>query len=119
MKMTLMMALGAVVALGGCVTVPQGVQLPAGQALLVAEAGMDGANHAATIAANGGVFAGHPDTARSTHAAVDAGNNAVSAAHTLYAKGDIPGTISQLNEALKDVAAIEAASKPVTTGAKQ
>lgn len=111
MKMVQMTALGAMIALGGCVTVPQGVQLPAGQALLVAEAGMDGANHSATIAANSGVFTGHPEAARKVHSIVDAGNNAVSAAHTLYAKGDIPGTVGQLNEALKDVAAVQAASK--------
>lgn len=94
--------------LTGCSTLDK-VELPAGQALLVAEAATDGANHTATIAATSGLLKG--DAARKVKAAVDAGNNAVSAAHSLYAKGDIPGAIGQLNTALADVAAIQAAAK--------
>lgn len=95
--------------LTGCLSIPDKVQLPAGQALLVAEAGVDGANNAAVIAANSGLLKGEP--ARKTHAAVDAANNAVSAAHTLYTKGDIPGTVSQLNIAFRNVADIQSAAK--------
>lgn len=97
-----------VLSLGGCVTLPDKVSLPAGQALLVAEAGVDGANHAATIAATSGVLKG--ESARKVHVAIDAANNAVSAAHTFYAKGDIPSTITQLNTAFADVAQVQAAA---------
>lgn len=103
----------AVLALWGCVTVPQNVQLPAGQALLVAEAGMDGANHAATVAATSGFLKG--SNAATVKASIDAGNNAVSAAHTLYSKGDLVGTVSQLNTAMSDIASIQSASKPAVT----
>lgn len=99
----------ASLALSACALIPDKVQLPAGQGLLVAEAAMDGANHAATVAATSGFLSGEP--ARKVHAAIDGGNNAVSAAHRLYAHGDIPGTVSQLQEALKDVADIQSATK--------
>ena len=108
--MRLLIPLAAMIGLCGCVTIPQNVQLTAGQGLLVAEAGMDGANHAATIAATSGILKGA--TAAKVKDAIDGGNNAVSAAHTLYAKGDIAGTVTQVNTALKDIADIQSASQP-------
>lgn len=104
-------------ALAGCANK---VELPAGQALLVAEAATDGANHAATIAANGGVFNGHPETARQVHAGVRAANAAVDGAYAFYRKGDIPGAIGQLNVAFKNIADVKAKSPaPATSPAVQ
>lgn len=112
MKITIAMAAVAVLSLGACVSIPPNVKLPAGQALLVSEAAVDGANHAATVAATSGVFKGHPDAARAVKSADDAANNAVDSAHHLYATGDLAGSASAAKKALDNVATIWAQTHP-------
>lgn len=87
----------------GCALVPDSVKLPAGQALLVAEAGADGVNRSATIAAP----ALSPAQAHAVKAGIDATNEAVSAANSLYSKGDIPGALAQLQTAFSDIATLQ------------
>jgi hypothetical protein len=97
-------------ALAGCSTlVPTSVTLPAGQGLLVAEAAVDGANHIATVAAQSGALKG-PKALTVKHA-VDAANNATSAAHSLYAKGDVSGTVGQLKTAFDNISIIQTETK--------
>lgn len=100
----------AMMTISGCALVPTSVTLPAGQALLVAEAGADGVNHAAIIAAP----LLHGAAALRVKACVDGANNGVSAAHGLYAKGDVGGTVSSLKTALADIADCTAQTKAAT-----
>lgn len=88
----------AVLALAGCL--PTAVSVPLGQGVLVAEAGADGVNHAAIAAAP----ALHGDGARQVRACVDATNNAVTAAHGLYAHGDVGGAKRAVEAAQANIA---------------
>lgn len=91
-------------ALSGCETL-QKIELPAGQALLIAEAATDGINHTSTVLATSGTLKG--ETARQVHAGVGATNECVSAAHAAYRKHDIPTTISHLNDCMKSAADVQ------------
>lgn len=101
--------------LWGCVSVPQNVQLPAGQALLVAEASTDGVNHGAILAAP----YLHGASATQVKGCVDGTNNAVSAAKTLYSTGDVVGTITNLNTAFSNIAVCTKATNAVIPGASK
>lgn len=96
--------------LPGCALVPTSVQLPAGQALLVAESAADGVNRSAAIVAP----LLHGAAATRVKACVDGTNNAVSAADALYAKGDIGGTVSGLNTAFSNIADCTTQTKAIS-----
>lgn len=101
----LLAILAATVCLSSCVSIPQNVQLPAGQALLVAEATADGINHGAIVAANSGLIDG--PRALTVKAGVDAVNNCVSGAHTIYASGDVPKTATELKRCFDKAAEVQ------------
>lgn len=107
MKYLLIIAAGA--SLASCALIPDKVSMPAAQGLLVAEAAVDGANHVATVAAQSGALKG-PQALTVKHA-VDAANNATTAAHDLYAKGDVSGAISQLHDVFDNIAVIQKETK--------
>lgn len=110
-KLLLLSAVGAALALGACGSIqamlPGGVRLPADQALLVAEAGTDGINRAATV----GAGAMNAQQAATVQAGLDAANNAVSAAHAAYVKGDISSATVDLSTAMTDIATVESEVK--------
>lgn len=87
-------------ALGGCATAPS-VKLTSAQAMLVADAGADGINHAAIAAAQAGVLKGAK--AQTAKDALDAANQAVSAAKAAYS-GDPVALAAQLTAALGKIA---------------
>lgn len=94
--------------LTSCINVPDNVKMPVAQALLVSEAGVDGINRSAVVAA--------PLLSAQIKAqvkgCVDTANNAVGAAYTLNKSGDVAGTVAQVNIALKNVADCQAATHP-------
>ena len=101
----LLLAVGMGLALSSCVSIPQQVQLPAGQALLIAEATADGINHGAIVAANSGLIDG--PKALTVKAGVDAVNNCVSGAHTIYASGNVVKTASELKLCFNKAAEVQ------------
>lgn len=110
-----LLLMGAALALSSCVSIPSQVQLPAGQALLIAEATADGINHGATVAAQSGLLNG--PKAVTVKAGVDAVNHCVDGAHTLYATGNVPGTVGSLKTCFDKAAEVQSLIHPVTTGA--
>ncbi len=96
--------------LTGCALVSEKVQLPAGQALLVAEATADGINHGATVAANAGLINGAK--ALTVKAGVDGVNHCVSGAHEIYAHGDVPATVKELNICFAKAAEVQTLIHP-------
>lgn len=99
----------AMAALAGCSTT---VQLDLDKGMLVAEAGADGVNHSAIVAAP----LLHGAQATQVKACVDGTNNAVSAAHGLVVKGDLSGAVGSLNTAFTNIANCTTATKTVTGG---
>lgn len=99
----------AFIAVSGCVSIPPGVQLPAGQALLVSEATVDGLNHGATVAANSGLL--HGAQATTVKAGLDSVNHCVSGAHTVYASGNLPETATELKACFAKAAEVQALIK--------
>ena len=85
------------------------VHLTVGQALLISEAGADGVNHAATVAANSGIL--HGQSAAKAKAAVDTANQAVFVAHAAYLAGTPAQTASSAKAALTAIADAQAAIK--------
>lgn len=99
-------ALGAgVTPLAGCAG--DTVRLTAAKALLVTEAGADGANHAATIAAPSLT----PSQAASLKVKVDGLNTIVSAAHDAYKAGSATAT-QALTAALNAIADVQKDAHP-------
>lgn len=94
----------ALAALAGCSTT---VQLDLDKGMLVAEAGADGVNHGAIVAAP----ALHGAQAGQVKACVDGTNNAVSAAQALVVKGDLAGAVGSLNTAFTNIANCTTATK--------
>lgn len=94
--------------LAGCATSSTDVRLTSAQALLVAEAGTDGINHGATVAAQTGVLRGAK--AQTAKDALDAANQAVSAAKAAYGSdpvamaAQLTAALGKIAEAQKDIA---------------
>lgn len=95
MKLALL-AMGACLALAGCASTK--VELSVSQAMLVAEAGADGVNNGAIIAAKSGAL--HGPAAAKVKTAVDLTNEAVNAAHAATTSG----AAAAVAQALTDIA---------------
>lgn len=92
--------------LAGCAN----VQLTTAQAVYISEAGVNGANQAATAAAQSGVLKG--SGAATTKAAIDTANVATSAAHAAYVAGNTAVASAQAKVALTNIATAQKAVAP-------
>jgi hypothetical protein len=99
-----------IAALAASLAACTGVQLTTAQAVYVSEAGVNGANQAATAAAQSGVLRG--SAATTTKRVIDTANTAASAAHAAYLAGNAAVAASQAKVALTNIANAQKAVAP-------